>query len=133
MVIFCSFFLFAFFYAFPFSGCAFHGCSRCYEDGDILPGGKTAAKLRERDAKRLEEIRKEGVTVHVFWECEVGRWLREDAEMRKSYAEYEDEGPIDLHNCFYGGRTEGHCAYYKPKPGEQISYFDVTSLYPYIK
>ena len=33
---------------------------------------------------------------------------------------------------FYGGRTGNTTMYYKVKEGEQIKYFDVCSLYPYI-
>lgn len=98
-----------------------------------MPNGKTAGKQRELDAKRLAEIRSTGVQVHVYWECEVDKWLKKDQEMRKCFDNYVDEGPIDLTKCFYGGRTGPHNLYYKPKKGEQISYYDVTSLYPYIK
>lgn len=119
--------------AIEFNGCAFHGCERCYPDPNtILPGKRTAGFLRERDQKRLAEIRKEGVQVHVFWECQVDEWQSKDREMQKSFNDYADEGPIDLSKCFYGGRTGPHNLYYKPGPDEQISYFDVTSLYPFI-
>lgn len=116
-----------------FNGCAFHGCPKCFDANDIMPGGKTAAKLRERDAKRLEEIRKMGIQVHVYWECQVDEWLERDPEMKKCFDNYMDEGPIDLNKCFFGGRTGPLNLYYKPKQGEQISYYDVTSLYPFVK
>lgn len=112
----------------------------------MLPNGKTARKTRELDKSRLEEIRKH-VLVHVFWECQIDKWLKKDPVMKKKFANYEDEGlnyafsllffhffhflgPISLSESFFGGRTAPSCAFYKPKAGERISYFDCNSLYP---
>lgn len=57
----------------------------------MLPNGKTARKTRELDKSRLEEIRKH-VLVHVFWECQIDKWLKKDPVMKKKFANYEDEG-----------------------------------------
>jgi hypothetical protein len=58
--------------------------------------------------------------------------LEEDPEMKEQFDTYLDDGPIDIRSCFYGGRTGPMKLHYKAKPGQKISYYDVTSLYPYV-
>nr|CAD2182910.1 unnamed protein product [Meloidogyne enterolobii] len=115
------------------NGCVWHGCERCYpEDNSVLPNGLTAGKQREKDSRRLEFIKSQGINVQVFWECEIRNMLDKDREMRSSFKKYLDDGPIDLRACFFGGRTGPLSLFYKPSEGEKISYYDVTSLYPFI-
>ncbi|CAG2190801.1 unnamed protein product [Mytilus edulis] len=40
--------------------------------------------------------------------------------------------PLEPRNAFSGGRTEAFKLYHEAKDGEQIKYYDVTSLYPFI-
>ncbi|CAK5086087.1 unnamed protein product [Meloidogyne enterolobii] len=115
------------------NGCVWHGCERCYpENNSVLPNGLTAGKQRDKDSKRLEFIKSQGINVQVFWECEIRNMLDKDREMRSSFKKYLDDGPIDLRACFFGGRTGPLSLFYKPAEGEKISYYDVTSLYPFI-
>nr|CAD2190111.1 unnamed protein product [Meloidogyne enterolobii] len=115
------------------NGCVWHGCERCYpEENTVLPNGLTAAKQREKDTRRMEFIKSQGVNLQVFWECEIRSMLEKDREMRSSFKKYLDDGPIDLRACFFGGRTGPLQLFYSPKDGEKISYYDVTSLYPFI-
>jgi hypothetical protein len=114
------------------NGCAWHGCPRCYTRDDmILPNGKTAGYQRERDQRRMEFIRTKVPKVLIFWECEIQAMLRDDPEMKESFENYLDEGPLNIRSCFYGGRTGPLKLYYKAKPNEEIKDLDVTSLYPY--
>nr|CAD2194134.1 unnamed protein product [Meloidogyne enterolobii] len=115
------------------NGCVWHGCERCYpEENSVLPNGLTAGKQREKDARRLEFIKNQGINVQVFWECEIRTMLDKDREMRSSFKKYLDDGPIDLRACFFGGRTGPISLFYSAKEGEKIAYYDVTSLYPFI-
>ena len=52
--------------------------------------------------------------------------------MKRSFNNYMDGGPIDIRSCFFGGRTGPLKLFFAPSQGEVISYYDVTSLYPYI-
>jgi hypothetical protein len=58
--------------------------------------------------------------------------LAADPQMKKKFDEYLDEGPLNIRDCFYGGRTAPMKLFHQAKPGEKISYLDVTSLYPYV-
>lgn len=88
--------------------------------------------VRERDEARLEFLRSQ-VEVEVFWECEIQEMLAADKEMRKIFAEYVDDGPLNIREAFMGGRTGPLKLFHRAKDDEKISYFDFTSLYPSVK
>lgn len=117
-----------------FNGCAWHGCPECWEDDEMTPTGLTAAKQRERDAERLAKIREiePDINIKIIWSHEVDEQLKHDVEMQKKFDEYLDEGPINIRAGFMGGRTGPLKLYHEAQPGEEISYLDVTSLYPFI-
>uniref|UniRef100_A0A914N3G3 DNA-directed DNA polymerase n=1 Tax=Meloidogyne incognita TaxID=6306 RepID=A0A914N3G3_MELIC len=115
------------------NGCVWHACPKCYpEDDTLMPNGKTAGKLREHGKERLEYIEGQGIEVKIFWECKILKMLEKDREMKKRFDEYLDDGPLDIRASFFGGRTGPLKLFHQAKFGEKISYFDVTSLYPYI-
>uniref|UniRef100_A0A183C3B1 DNA-directed DNA polymerase n=1 Tax=Globodera pallida TaxID=36090 RepID=A0A183C3B1_GLOPA len=88
------------------NGCAWHACIKCFpNDNHLLPNGKTAGQVRERDAKRLEFLRSQLSRVDIFWECEIQRMLERSREMRQKFAEYVDDGPLEIRSAFTGGRT----------------------------
>uniref|UniRef100_A0A914HTU7 DNA-directed DNA polymerase n=1 Tax=Globodera rostochiensis TaxID=31243 RepID=A0A914HTU7_GLORO len=98
------------------NGCAWHGCIKCYpDDNQVLPNGKSA-----------------GQRVDVFWECEIQRMLDQSREMRKIFDDYVDDGPLEIRTAFTGGRTGPAKLFHKAGEGEKISYYDFTSLYPFI-
>uniref|UniRef100_A0A914N3Z1 DNA-directed DNA polymerase n=1 Tax=Meloidogyne incognita TaxID=6306 RepID=A0A914N3Z1_MELIC len=52
--------------------------------------------------------------------------------MRLKFKNYLDNGPIDIRSAFFGGRTGPLKLFHKTGAGQKISYYDVTSLYPFI-
>uniref|UniRef100_A0A914P226 DNA-directed DNA polymerase n=1 Tax=Meloidogyne incognita TaxID=6306 RepID=A0A914P226_MELIC len=107
---------------------------------DVYPGRQFSSpqwidcrKATGEGLKKAGVIKSQGINVQVFWECEIRNMLDKDREMRSSFKKYLDDGPIDLRACFFGGRTGPLSLFYKPSEGEKISYYDVTSLYPFIK
>uniref|UniRef100_A0A914LRF1 DNA-directed DNA polymerase n=1 Tax=Meloidogyne incognita TaxID=6306 RepID=A0A914LRF1_MELIC len=114
------------------NGCAWHGCKDCYpRDNMILPNGLTAGKKRQKDKERMEYILTQIPEVKVYWQCEIEKMLRRDREMKKKFDNYLDEGPLEIRDCFFGGRTGPLKLFHKAEEGEKISYYDVTSLYPF--
>jgi len=71
----------------------------------MMPNGRTAAKQRERDEQRLNNIRKEipNVKIEVVWGHEIEEQLTKDAFMKKCFDSYLDEGPIRIRDGFFGG------------------------------
>jgi hypothetical protein len=98
----------------------------------MLPNKMAAGLTRERNDYRMKYLQKRLPRIDVFWSCDVERMLEEDPEMKRKFDEYLDDGPIDIRSCFYGGRTGPMKLHYKVKPGQKISYYDVTSLYPWV-
>uniref|UniRef100_A0A914HP88 DNA-directed DNA polymerase n=1 Tax=Globodera rostochiensis TaxID=31243 RepID=A0A914HP88_GLORO len=115
------------------NGCVWHACKQCYPmDNQMLPSGKTAGQVREKDEKRLEFLRSQIPRVDVFWECEIHRMLERSKEMRKIFDGYVDDGPLEIRAAFTGGRTGPMKLFHKAGAGEKISYYDFTSLYPFV-
>uniref|UniRef100_A0A914I0R6 DNA-directed DNA polymerase n=1 Tax=Globodera rostochiensis TaxID=31243 RepID=A0A914I0R6_GLORO len=115
------------------NGCVWHGCSRCYPlDEQLLPNGKTAGMTRQLDASRLAFIRSQVKEVEVVWECDIRKQLEKDGKMRSKFERYRDEGPLSIRECFTGGRCGPRKMFHGVQPGQKISYYDVTSLYPFI-
>jgi hypothetical protein len=76
----------------------------------------------------MQFIRSRVPRVLVYWECEIHEMLANDPEMQRCFDDYQDEGPLNIRSCFYGGRTGPMKLFHQIKPGEKISYLDVTSL-----
>ncbi|KAL3109592.1 hypothetical protein niasHT_016936 [Heterodera trifolii] len=71
--------------------------------------------------------------VEIFWQCEIEEMLSKDREMKQKFKEYTgDGGPINIRDCFMGGRTGALKLYHELAADEEISYYDFTSLYPFI-
>ena len=99
----------------------------------MLPNGKAAGEQRKRDANRLEFLRTQVARVDIFWECEIHQMLDRSKAMRKKFADYIDAGPLVIRDAFMGGRTGPLKLFRRAIEGEKISYFDFTSLYPFVK
>lgn len=95
----------------------------------LLPNGKAAGK---QDKNRLEFIKRQNVKLEIYWECDIKNMLSKNREMKRSFNNFMDGGPIDIRSCFFGGRTGPLKLFHAPRSGEKISYYDVTSLYPFI-
>jgi hypothetical protein len=115
-----------------YHGCWYHGCPHCFKDEQTrMKTGKTAGWHRERDAKRENFIKSLGFKLEVYWGCQVKAMLEKDKNMKEKFDAYLDRGPINVRKAFYGGRTGPLKLFRQPDPEEEISYADVTSLYPY--
>lgn len=116
------------------SGCQWHGCLKCFpRDEQELRNGKTAGWQRQKDKEKLDFIRTQVKEVEVVWGCEIDEMLKHDPEMKLAFDGYMDKGPLIIRDAFMGGRTGPKKLFHRVKPGQKISYMDVTSLYPYIK
>uniref|UniRef100_A0A183CH32 DNA-directed DNA polymerase n=1 Tax=Globodera pallida TaxID=36090 RepID=A0A183CH32_GLOPA len=106
----------------------------CYPDEElIMPNGKTAGRIRERNKMRMDIIKAQFPNIEIFWECDIRAMITKDKAMKKTFDEFTGEGgPINIRGCFMGGRTGATKLYHQAAPNEQISYYDVTSLYPFI-
>uniref|UniRef100_A0A914MSA4 DNA-directed DNA polymerase n=1 Tax=Meloidogyne incognita TaxID=6306 RepID=A0A914MSA4_MELIC len=57
--------------------------------------------------------------------------LRRNQKMRKAFANYHNKGPINIRDCYFGGRTGPlHMYFDAEKEQHKIAYLDFNSLYP---
>ena len=112
-------------------GCYFHGCRKCFPlDQTTLAQGKTAGFLQKKTKDRHAYL-EQYLDVDEYYTCEIDEMVKADPDMKKFFDDYEDVGPINFRDCYFGGRTGPMKLFHEAKPGYKISYKDFTSLYPY--
>ncbi|XP_060550634.1 uncharacterized protein LOC117657823 [Pantherophis guttatus] len=119
--------------AFEFYGCFFHGCPICYKAQDfnnLLDS--TYGLLYSRTRAREEYLKSLGYVVRIIWEHEWNDMLKNNEGLKHFLVDSNFPTPLNPRDAFFGGRTNATCLYYKPKQGEQILYYDFTSLYPFV-
>ena len=82
--------------------------------------------------KRKKIPASEGYTYKCIWECEFKSQLLGNSDMNQYIFSLESVMPLEPRNAFYGGRTEAFKLYAEATSENQIKYYDVTSLYPFI-
>ncbi|KAG8139280.1 hypothetical protein E2320_002118 [Naja naja] len=119
--------------AFEFYGCFFHGCPICYKPQDFNSlFNSTYGVLYTRTGTREEYLKGEGYVVRCIWEHEWDDMLKTSEDLKCFLADRKLPTPLNPRDAFFWGRTNATCLYYKPKQGEQILYYDFTSLYPFV-
>lgn len=100
--------------------CIDYGCPLCFMPHTRHP--ITSEKMHElyyvKHISEINEYERCGKQTHVMWEC---YWLKKNKKAKHFF---------DLRDAFGGGHTEPTKMYYK---GEDVSYFDYTSLYPSVQ
>ena len=107
--------------AFEYNGCCFHGCPSCHPTGrqSTLVRGKSL-HVRYRETLLKERLLKEnGFTVITKWQHDFDPSIHGHVEL-----------PINLKDCYFGGRTNALVLHKIMKHGEKGYYYDFTSLYP---
>ncbi|KAH7708191.1 hypothetical protein AAVH_24561 [Aphelenchoides avenae] len=121
--------------ALEFNGCYFHGCDEtgCLPQDGAGVGGQSLDELWQRTMRREKELREQhGLFVFRKQECAFNKEFKNNVDVQKFFEKTLDTGPINLRDAFFGGRVHPTKMYYKPKDDEEIKYFDVCSLYPYV-
>ncbi|XP_042324842.1 uncharacterized protein LOC121931305 [Sceloporus undulatus] len=119
--------------AFEFNGCFFHGCSICYEQNARNPiTGTTYCELKKNMEKKHSYLSTKGFVVRNIWEHEWKEMLESDKNLRAFLSKNKLPIPLQPRDAFFGGRTNAVSLYYKAKHGEEIHYYDFTSLYPFV-
>ncbi|KAG8141380.1 hypothetical protein E2320_007003 [Naja naja] len=105
----------------------------CYKPQDFNSLlDSTYSVLYVRTRTREEYLKSEGYVVHCIWEHEWNDMLKSDESLKHFLAHRKLSTPLNPRDAFFGGRTNATCLYYKPKQGEQILYYDFTSLYSFV-
>ncbi|KAG8139447.1 hypothetical protein E2320_002216 [Naja naja] len=119
--------------AFEFYGCFFQGCPICYKPQDFNSLlDSTYGMLYALTRTREDYLKSEGYVVRCIWEHEWNDMLKNNEGLKCFLADCKLPTPLNPRAAFFGGRTNTTCLYYKLKRGEQILYYDFTSLYPFV-
>ncbi|XP_052762307.1 uncharacterized protein LOC128204947 [Mya arenaria] len=77
-------------------------------------------------------IESEGYSYESKWECDFKNDMEINLDMKQYIHNLEYVGPLEPRDAFFGGRTEGFKLYEEASSEQEINYYDVTSLYPYV-
>uniref|UniRef100_A0A914DWP8 DNA-directed DNA polymerase n=1 Tax=Acrobeloides nanus TaxID=290746 RepID=A0A914DWP8_9BILA len=118
-------------YVIEIYGCYVHGCRRCMKDHDVCMNGKTAKENYTQTMQRATAISRV-YRIHLEkWECEIREELKHNSQMRAFFDAIIDTGRLDPRHAFSGGRVGPLSLLCTAQEGEEISFLDVVSLYPY--
>ena len=67
-----------------------------------------------------------------MWEHEWTRLKMESGPLRATIASFRLKAPLDPREAFFGGRTNAVKMNVDPSDGQQLCYYDFTSLYPWV-
>ncbi len=73
-----------------------------------------------------------GYTYRCIWEADFDKQVLEDHVMSSYINHHGIIPPLEPRDAFYGGRTEAYTMYKEATAVEEIDYYDVTSLYPWV-
>ena len=82
--------------------------------------------------KKLQFLKGKGYTVKTVWECQWESMKREREGIKTFVNNLAIAEPLKPHDAFCGGRTNAVKLYHHVVEGEEIDYYDYTSLYPYV-
>ena len=118
-------------YVCEYHGCNFHGCKKCFPHSrEITMNNNTSIAQRWRDTQIKEKrLREQGYIVLSKWSCEFAE-ERKKPKVRDFLNTINIQDPINLRDCYFGGRTNALVLHKKFPEGEKGKYVDFTSLYP---
>ena len=120
---------------YEFQGCFFHGCRTCYPNRT-----EPHSRLENRCAddvyrctqKKLQVLRDKRYNIVEIWECEWEQMKKDRADVKAFVDQLAIVTPLNPRDAFCGGRTNAVKLYHHAEEGEEIDYYDYTSLYPYV-
>ena len=120
-------------HALEFNGCYFHGCPRCFprDRHKTKVGDKTLVQRFADTVTKEQLLRNNGYSVNSIWACDFATQLACNMQWRQWAEQTRISDPIDMRDCYYGGRTNALVLHWqKMYECQQAAYVDVCSLYP---
>ena len=118
-------------YVCEYHGCNFHGCQKCFpRDRNTTMNDNKSMEQRYRETKVKENrLRKEGFEVITKWSYDFAK-DKNNPDVKKYINTLNIQDPINVRDCYFGGRTNGLVLHKIFTEGEKGYYVDFTSLYP---
>ena len=118
-------------YVCEYHGCNFHGCKKCFPHSrETTMNNNISIAQRWRDTQIKEKrLKEQGYIVLSKWSCDFAE-ERKKPKVRDFLNTLNIQDPINLRDCYFGGRTNALVLHKKFPEGEKGKYVDFTSLYP---
>ena len=118
-------------YVCEYHGCNFHGCMKCFpHNRETTMNNHRSIAQRWRDTQLKEKrLKEKGYVVLSKWSCEFAE-EKQKPKVRDFLNTVNIQDPINLRECYFGGRTNALVLHKKFADGEKGKYVDFTSLYP---
>ena len=118
-------------YVCEYHGCNFHGCMKCFpHNRETTMNNHRSIAQRWRDTQLKEKrLKEKGYVVLSKWSCEFAE-EKQKPKVRDFLNTVDIQDPINLRDCYFGGRTNALVLHKKFADGEKGKYVDFTSLYP---
>ena len=116
---------------FSFLGCYYHGCPTHTANVHGRIHGVMPTQLHAMTVDRSCTLKRMGFKIVEKWECDFDKECLTPEE--KIYLDnFDYTARLNIRDAFFGGRTNPIVLHSKPTGGQQIKYYDVTSLYPWV-
>ncbi len=115
-------------HALEFNGCYFHGCPRCYPHlrNTTMVGNKSISRRFQDTQAKHAMLQEMGFQVESIWSCDFAQALNNNPQWKVWADQVQLEDPLDLRDCYYGGRTNALVLERKA----EARLLDFCSLYP---
>ena len=118
-------------YVCEYHGCNFHGCRKRFpHNRETTMNNHRSIAQRWRDTQLKEKrLKEKGYVVLSKWSCEFAE-EKQKPKVRDFLNTVNIQDPINLRDCYFGGRNNALVLHKKFADGEKGKYVDFTSLYP---
>ena len=118
-------------YVCEYNGCNFHGCINCFPANreQINNQGKSLAQRFRETTLKKKRLSSRGYIVLDKWSCKFNQEKKQEP-LKGFIQSLNIQCPINVRECYFGGRTNALVLHKKFEQGEKGYYVDFTSLYP---
>jgi len=120
---------------YEFDGCLWHGCLKCQKPNTWNSiKQQSMYSLNQQSKQRIEEIKKlkPNSKIIIMNECDFKILVDSNDEL-KEFIKKNIISKLYPRDALYGGRTEAIRLFHECEDGEDIDYYDATSLYPSVQ
>ncbi len=119
--------------ALEFHGDFWHGNPVRYSRSTVNPVNQmTMGELFDKTLEKRQYLEQQGYTYMCIWESDFNQQCQKSPQMRYFMEQLDIVTPLEPRDAFDGGRTEAYTLYKEASVDEDIDYYDVTSLYPWV-
>ena len=116
-----------------FHGDFWHGNTKRFSRSTVNPvNHQTMGELFDRTLEKKKYLEDQGYTYKSIWESDFDMECQENPHMKAYINQLNIITRLEPRDAFFGGRTEAYTLYKETSDNEEIDYYDVTSLYPWV-